>query len=122
MGWGSSGHNQAQVLRVAGCAKVHHYWVNNGMLLDAGKSLADGMWHHVAATFDGSTRRIYVDFVEVGSKTGARPGGKLTDKSSFCVGNSFEGQNDPFTGELAGVRVHRWAIIPSIAANPTPIG
>ena len=78
------------------------------------------MWHHVAATFDGWTRRIYVDFVEVGSTPGARPGGMLTDKSTFCVGNSFEGQNEPFTGELAGVRVLNRAIIPSIEANPMP--
>ena len=125
MGWGSSGKDRAQVLRFDGCSRLHHYWWANDLNADAGKNLGDGMWHHVASTFDGSTRRIYVDFVQVGSKSGARPGGKFTDKSTFCV-DKFESadpyHNRQFNGELAGVRVHDWPIVPSIAANPTPIG
>ena len=121
MGWGIIGDNRAQVLRFAGCCHLHHYWWNNNLTANAGKDLGDGMWHHVASTFDGRTRRIYVDFVEIGSQGGAA--GKLTDKSTFCVGNIYEGHSrEPFTGELAGVRVHERAIVPSIAANPTPIG
>ena len=46
--------------------------------------LLDGAWHHVAATFDGTTRRAYVDFVQVSS--GTATGGGADSKADFCVG------------------------------------
>ena len=36
---------------------------------DAGASVWDGNWHHIAGTFDGSYVRLYVDGNEVGSST-----------------------------------------------------
>ena len=36
-------------------------------------SVVDGKWHHVAFTYDGSTARIYVDYVEYASKAWSEP-------------------------------------------------
>jgi hypothetical protein len=44
-----------------------HYFVTP----EAPLSTFDGKWHHVAGTFDGSTVRLYVDGVQVGSGTPA---------------------------------------------------
>ncbi|MFZ5476523.1 MAG: MopE-related protein [Myxococcota bacterium] len=43
-----------------------------GTLVYGTNDLADGLWHHVAFTWDGSTIRVYEDGVEVNSYTGAR--------------------------------------------------
>jgi hypothetical protein len=38
---------------------------------DAGTGVWDGQWHHAAGTYDGSTVRLYVDGVEVGTGSAA---------------------------------------------------
>jgi len=36
---------------------------------DAGNGIWDDTWHHIAATYDGATLRLYVDGVEIGDGT-----------------------------------------------------
>jgi hypothetical protein len=45
--------------------------VSVGVSPDAGTGLWDGNWHLVAGSFDGTTVRLYVDGVEIGSGTPA---------------------------------------------------
>jgi hypothetical protein len=43
--------------------------VNQVVGSTSAQSLADGDWHHVAVTFDGSLMRIYVDYDNVATRT-----------------------------------------------------
>lgn len=55
-------------LRLDGFNGIHWYANNNDVTArNMGTSLADGAWHYVAATFDGTTRKIYCDGAEVAS-------------------------------------------------------
>ena len=67
IGWGPWGRkSQVNALRLMGNGQIRHYWWGNDLDVSVG-NLADGKWHHVAATFDGKTRRVYVDGVLKGS-------------------------------------------------------
>jgi hypothetical protein len=62
IGWGNYGTvNQVNALRTAGNA-IHNYWWANDLTANASPiNILDGNWHHTAATYDGTTRRIYID-------------------------------------------------------------
>jgi hypothetical protein len=69
VGWGPWGTPSAvNALRLMGNGSIRHYWWGNDLDVQVG-NLADGSWHHVAATFDGTTRKVYVDGVLKGSDT-----------------------------------------------------
>ena len=69
IGWGNWGaSNQSNALRLTGSDQLVNYWWGNDLRVTAG-NLADGRWHHVAATFDGTVRRIFVDGVQKGFDT-----------------------------------------------------
>jgi len=40
-----------------------NYWWGNDLYATTGFDLYDGAWHHVAVTYDGVNRKIYVDGV-----------------------------------------------------------
>ncbi|MBM3494026.1 MAG: hypothetical protein FJX72_06865, partial [Armatimonadetes bacterium] len=44
-----------------GVVRAHHWTVADGNVLDGKTRVADGRWHHVVATLDGSVIRVYVD-------------------------------------------------------------
>jgi hypothetical protein len=75
--------------------------------LSAGPQLPVNTWTHLAATYDGSTQRLYVNAVLVGSRPQAgsisTSGGKL-----FIGGNSIWGEY--FTGYIDEVRVYNRAL------------
>lgn len=61
-----------------------------------GPAVSEQLWHHVAATWDGTVHRLYLDGAQVASDTPAagkevRPGGTLTDdKPFFQIGRTTE--------------------------------
>ena len=70
---------------------------------DAGAAAWDGAWHHVAGTFDGSSVRLYLDGVEVGSGTPRTAPLTYTAQSAAdvllgdyteCGGHAFDGAID----------------------------
>jgi hypothetical protein len=66
-------------------------------------------WHHVAATYDGSTMRIYVDGVSVASRaqTGAIKPSTGTD---LVIGNCPSATTRMFRGQIAGAQVYTRAL------------
>ncbi|MCK4785097.1 MAG: PD40 domain-containing protein, partial [Desulfobacteraceae bacterium] len=50
---------------------THGYWI------EAGGSLADDTWHHVAVTLEGTMVRLYSDGIEIGNESGT-PASNLT--------------------------------------------
>jgi Ca2+-binding RTX toxin-like protein len=90
---------------------------------DAGPSVWNNQWHHIAGTYDGSTVRLYVDGVQVGSGTAASgpinysaSADSLT--SDLFIGNypfttEFPGGNLPFKGLLDEIGIYSRALAPS---------
>src|SRR6476661_1999443 len=63
IGWGNYGTNsQVTALRLSP-GGIHHYWWNNDLGANVGSLV--GAWHHVVASFDGTTRRLYLDGTQV---------------------------------------------------------
>lgn len=80
--------------------------------------LTDGEWHHIAFTFDGTVERIYIDYVEEGSRDLTGEGSLAAaygDSIGFVVGTATEGLFDE-------VRVSDTALSPDafLYAVPEP--
>lgn len=74
---------------------------------DAGQKVWDGNWHLAVGTYDGSTIRLYVDGVQVGSGT-AYPGSLeylLPNSNDFYIGNYPSCQPHWFLGSIDDVMV-----------------
>ena len=96
--WGNYGlNNRVNAFDLTTTGLVNYWWAND--LNVATPDLA-GTWHHVAATFDGTTRRILLDGVVVGSDT---PVGHNAGRSNFSIGSANAGQF--FSGAMDEVRI-----------------
>ena len=68
--------------------------------------LDDGMWHHVAGTYDGQTVKVYVDGVkesELDIVADFRPGWK-------CIGSDHTGRGEFFKGCIDELKVYNRAL------------
>jgi hypothetical protein len=112
IGWGSYGtNNTVNALRLTPTG-VHNYWWGNDLSVTTGSLV--GAWHHVAATFDGTTRKIYVDGILLGSDN---PGNlhAVPNASSLAIG--VTNSNEYFPGSIDEVRVWNRALCLSEIQN-----
>ena len=84
-----------------------------------------GRWVHLAATFDGTNMRLYMDGVECG--TMERPGEIRPNDSPLVLGNYEVGHPAHFTGLLDDARLYGQALTPEAirahaAAQPAQVG
>ena len=107
IGWGNYGTgNQVNALRLTATGIVNYWW---GPDLTVTTPDLSGHWHHVAATFDGTTRTIYLDGVAVGSDT---PGGHtVPNANNLRIGSTNNGEY--FPGRIDEVRVYSTALTPA---------
>jgi hypothetical protein len=70
--------------------------------LDSGRTPAIGEWQHVAATYDGTTARIFIDGVEAASKVADT----LGLGSMWRIGAYGNGHNGYFAGVIDDVRIY----------------
>jgi len=99
VGWGNYGNlNQVNALRLYS-GGVHHYWWNNDLTAEVG-DLTDG-WHHVAATYDGTVRKIYVDGVVRAAANAV--GHNVTTTANFAIGRTYG--SEYFDGQIDEVRI-----------------
>src|SRR5690606_25485987 len=92
-------------------------------LTSAGVYPSDGQaWVHVAATYDGSVMRLYIDGQEDSSKPLASPAISAND-SPLSIGRDLGGTGS-FTGALDDVRVYNAALaaadVAELAETPPP--
>ena len=67
--WGANSTRQLSMLRFESTSSiVFTNWGSGDDAVATGLSLCDGNWHHVVATYDGSTKKLYFDGVEKASK------------------------------------------------------
>lgn len=96
-----------------GCAagtRGHVQWRATIGGLDAricGGQLSLGTWHHIAASYDGSSFSLYVDGARVASM--ARSGAMSINSTALTFGNK-SALDRPFDGELDEVRIWRRAL------------
>jgi hypothetical protein len=87
----------------------HHYWWGNDLSLENNNAgLALDTWFMVAATFDGTTRRIWVNGVSRASDTPS--GHNVTDTTiqvSKTVANEYQ------IGDVAVARIYNRALTSS---------
>ncbi len=74
---------------------------------NAGSTVWDGNWHHVAGTYDGTTVRLYVDGKQIGSGTAFTTNIRydLQVKELFIRHYHDDQKEFHFAGDIAEVRV-----------------
>ncbi|RKZ10804.1 hypothetical protein DRQ50_14190, partial [bacterium] len=101
--------NEKAVLRYKheGTGKLQFY-VNFGSLtnLEASVAWVDSNWYHVAATYDGSTMRLYLNGVELGTPVSVS--GTVTPGDGVHLG--WSGSDGGLDGALDDVRVYNRAL------------
>ncbi len=78
---------------------------------DAADAMSTGRWYHVAATYDGTTQRIYVNGRQV--KEQATSGAVATTSNPLAIGSSSPYPSRCFDGRVDEVRV--WNVARSAA-------
>jgi len=96
VGWGEYGvGNRVNAFRFVNNQNVVNYWWGNDLFARSGfPALDDGKWHHVAATWDQTTRRIFLDGKRVVHSAARAPA--VGSKDTFCVGKTND--NEYFKG------------------------
>jgi Concanavalin A-like lectin/glucanases superfamily len=114
IGWGTySTLNATNALRTSATG-IRNYWWNDD--LDATGTVADNAWHNVLASFDGTTRRIYLDGALAASDT---PGGvNHSTAANFAVGRTNVAEY--FKGTLDNVAVFDTALTPTQVQQALP--
>jgi len=123
VGWGNYGASrQVNAIRIfdSGNGFRHYWW---GADLDAtglATNFLDGNWHHVATTYDGTTRRIYLNGVQLVQDN---PGANGATAANFRIGSTNNGEF--FAGTLDDVAIYNHALsaaeVQSLAAGGSPL-
>jgi len=106
VGWGVPAYSQLNgLIFFRGSNSLRNIWWQNDLQAYLEKPLADGKYHHVAAIWDGSIQRIFVDFEEVASR--AAEGYNVRSKANFCVGVAWhqDGSRAHFRGKIKGLKI-----------------
>jgi hypothetical protein len=110
IGWGNYGsNNQVNAFRLNGSSNggLNEYWWANDLVLSS-PNTTNGVWHTAISSFDGTTRRIYLDGALVGSDT---PGNAHNVTSqNFAIGRTLN--NEFFVGTMDNVAVFDTALTP----------
>ena len=89
------------------------------------RSTPAAMWIHVAATFDGSTLRLYLDGVEENRMSYPRPIAP-SDKPLYLGTNQNDSDGEPMSGRLDDILLYTEALPPqaiaALAAGALPPG
>lgn len=76
----------------------------NDQVLEGTTAVADGQWHHVAATWDGSAIRLYVDGQLDASVS--IPATSVETSGALFLGQRFDTLQNPYAGTLDRVSIH----------------
>jgi len=104
LGYGSTGTCLGNNLRLNGGTSFHAYWYACDLTSSSVANFV-GTWHHVAVTYDGTTRAYYYDGAFLNSATGAT---RATTGNLFYLGKTV---NDvAFAGTLDEVALYTRAL------------
>ncbi len=120
VGWGNYGNaRQVNAFRLFdGNGGFRHYWWAADLDATA-TNLMDGNWHHVATTYDGTTRRIYLDGTQLVQDTPGVNGASAANFRIGCTNNT-----EYFSGTLDDVAIYNNALtaseVQSLASGGSP--
>lgn len=107
VGWGNyETTNEVNAFRLTSDGLVNYWWAND---LDVVTTITPGIWYYAVATFDGTTRSIYVNGSLVGSDTPT--GHNVTTSSNLTVG--VTNNTGYFDGSIGDVQIFDRAITPT---------
>ena len=111
IGWGGYGSGrQVNAFRMFGDNGFRHYWwgadldAQDSQVSDLGVDLDDGQWHHAVATYDGQTRKLFLDGQELVSDI---PGTADVVGDNFAIGRTCDtcGGGEFFDGMLDEISI-----------------
>ena len=117
IGWGDANYDDCNSLRLSDLGgnpdSIDNYWWSNDFYIDdLATNPADGNWHAIVATWDGTTQTIYVDGVNVGTRTPTPPDAQGV---GFIVGQTTGDAND-FKGWLEDLLIANVSLTPADVA------
>lgn len=116
--WGDLVTNQANAINMD-MNGTSNYWYAND-LYAATPNIYDGNWHHLVAQWDGTTKTIIFDGVEVNSISTS---GLIAPLINGYIGVNATGTADYYNGLIDDVRIYNRALTPTDIGelyNPTP--
>jgi len=105
MGYGSTGTCLGNNLRLSGSQNFHSYWYSCDLASSQVAAFTNNTWHHVAVTYDGTTRTFYYDGAFLNSGAGQV---RATTGTRFLVGKTID--DSSFTGTLDEVAIYTRAL------------
>jgi hypothetical protein len=109
VGWGANTTSQANDLRLNGPNSADDYWYANDFIVsDLAVNPMDGNWHAIVVTWDGATQTMYVDGVNVGTRTPTAPD---VQSSDFVVGKTTSDVD--FKGWMEDLLIANIALTPA---------
>jgi hypothetical protein len=104
VGWGNYGTtNEANAFRLTSNGLSNYWWAND---LSVTTTITPGNWYYAVATFDGTTRSIYVNGSLIGSDTPT--GHNVTTSGNLTVG--VTNSTEYFDGDIGDVQIFDRAI------------
>lgn len=104
MGYGTGTTCNGNNLRLSGSRNFHSYWYSCDLSSAQVPNFLNS-WHHVAVTYDGTTRTFYYDGAFLNSGTGQT---RATTGSRFLVGKTIN--DNAFQGTLDEVAIYTRAL------------
>ncbi|MEZ4156368.1 MAG: LamG domain-containing protein [Candidatus Paceibacterota bacterium] len=73
-------------------------------------TVTDGVWHHVAGTWDGSDIKVYIDGVQDGSGSSFSGSLRTGQTNNIAIGQLSGGQGNTFNGTIDDARIYNRAL------------
>jgi RHS repeat-associated protein len=115
--YGSASIRSVFALRLTSTNQVNVVTYNDDRTFTAGYPLTNGVWHQLAATYDGTKLTVYVDGQSIGQSTFSSGLGTESNGSGLILGKDSWGCCDWLTGSLDDVSVYAKALTSSQIAN-----
>ena len=118
--WGTASNNQANFLNFDDASHVKAGFYNNDLANGSGTATSTGVWYNAVVTYDGTTRRIYVNGSEEVSDTPSSV--NVTLGGTLRIGTTVDGNYD-FNGLIDEVGIWNTALsasdVAKIASKPS---
>ena len=106
IGWGDYGTaHKVNALRLS-VAGIFNYWWGNDLYVPY--TFNTNTWYHLAATYNGTTRSIFINGVLVGSDTPTTSSHNVTNTSNVTIGRTWNAEY--FSGSIDEVRIWNRAL------------
>ena len=104
VGWGNYGSsNEVNAFRLSASGLINYWWTNN---LSVTTTITPGNWYYAVASFDGTTRSIYLNGSLIGSDTPISH--NVTTSTNLTIGRT--NTSEYFNGLISDVQIFDRAI------------